>query len=713
MTAVPPSSLLLICLILQGCTPDAEQPMTDTENLWLEEIQAPRALDWVGERNAESLAKLQDDERYEALNASAVEIYTSDDRIPYVTHVEGHVHNFWQDASHIKGIWRRASLASYLDDRPDWETLLDIDALAATEGEDWVYKGRTCLGPSRDRCLVHLSRGGSDAVQIREFDVPARSFVDEGFVLAEAKTRVDWLDADHLLVATDFGPGTLTTSGYPRLIKKWRRGSPLDEAELLFTAEETDMVVAPTTIHRPEGAYTFVVRMPDFFSEDIYFLSPSGELQKVPVPGDVDFKGMFHSRFVAELRSDWVTPAQTFVAGSLIAIDLLASLAQNKPVNVETVLAPAEDRAIKGVSLGGDAIYVSLMEHVNGVLLKIIPAEAGWAATPLEFPAHGSIDVVTNDALGDVLMVNYESFLAPSSLYLVEKDTKPRAIKTLAARFAADQYVSEQHFAVSADGTRVPYYVVAAKDLVRDGTAPAYIYAYGGFEVSLTPGYPSALGIEWLKAGGVLVQANLRGGGEYGPAWHQAALKENRRRAFDDLVAVSEDLVRRKITSPARLAIRGGSNGGLLVTAVMTQRPELFGAVVCAVPLIDMLRYHKLSAGASWMAEYGNPDIAEEAAYIAQYSPLQNVDAGADYPPAFFWTNTKDDRVHPSHARRMVAKMQSQEHDVLYYENTEGGHGGGADPLALAHTTALELVFMLQTLGVEVGVEVGVEAEVP
>ena len=672
--------------------------MSDPDRLWLEEIDAPRALDWVHARNTESLAKLQDDARYATIKEFAVEVYTSDDRIPYVTHVSGQVHNFWQDQEHVKGIWRRASIERYRAGDADWQTLLDIDALAKSEDEDWVYKGRTCLQPEQHRCLVHLSRGGSDAVEIREFDTRTRKFVEDGFFLPQAKSRVDWLDPDHLLVATDFGPNSLTTSGYPRIVKKWRRGTNLDQAELLFTGEETDMLVAPTTIYRPEGSFSFLVRLPSFFTEDIYYLSPLGELQQVPLPRDVDFKGMFRNQLIAELRSDWTLDRQALSAGSLIAIDLLSSLEQGKPVDVQAVLTPSEERAIKGVSLGRDAIYVSVMEHVNGVLLELRREDQGWLANPMQFPARGSIDVVTNDPIGGVLMVNYESFLTPSSLYLVEQNTTPTVIRALTERFSADRYVTEQHFAVSADGTRVPYYMIARKDLVRDGSAPAYISASGGFEVSLTPDYLSAMAIEWLKAGGVVVQANLRGGGEYGPRWHQAALKENRQRAFDDLIAVSENLIAEQITSPAKLAIRGGSNGGLLVTAVMIQRPELFGAVICAVPLIDMLRYHKLSAGASWMAEYGDPDVPEEAAYIAQYSPLQNVDQEADYPQTFFWTNTRDDRVHPSHARRMAAKMLSQEHDVLYYENTEGGHGGGSDPLALAHTTALELVFLLQAL---------------
>lgn len=688
------------CVLLASCAiTNIEETMPELDYLWLEEIESQASLDWVRKRNSLSLARLEGDRRYETLRQAAIDNYTADDRIPYVTHVKGQAHNFWQDGEHVKGIWRQTTLESYATDSPDWQTVLDIDALAQEENEDWVYKGRTCLRPDYHLCLIHLSRGGSDAVEIREFDVHAGSFVANGFYLPVAKTQVAWLDEHYLLVATDFGPHSLTTSGYPRMIKKWRRGTKLEDAELLFTASETDMAVSPVTIHREEGSYSFLSRRPEFFLEENHYLAPDGQLQKVPLPEDAEFKSVFLDKLVASLRTDWLVDGHTFKAGSLICIDFKASLNQGKAINPQTILGSTDKRAIKGVVLGQDLIYVSLMEDVDGVLLELRPSrELGWIEKKVVLPAKGSINLVTNDPIGDLTMLNYESFLTPSRLYLMSQGGEPEVIKLLPEKFLSDQYVSEQYFATSRDGTRVPYYVVSSKDLVRDGNAPAYLYAYGGFEVSLTPDYLSVMGIEWLKAGGVFVQANLRGGGEYGPSWHKAALKENRQRAFDDFIAVAEDLIDRKITSPRRLAIRGGSNGGLLVTAVMVQRPELFGAVICAVPLIDMLRYHKLSAGASWMAEYGNPDIPEEAAYIAQYSPWQNVRVDATYPEVFFWTNTKDDRVHPSHARRMVAKMLSQGHKVLYYENTEGGHGGGADPLAQAHTTALELVFLMQTL---------------
>jgi len=673
--------------------------MTVREFRWLEHIDSPRSLAWVQERNSHSLARLEKDPRYEPFRHAAIENYTAQDRIPTPTPMGGLIHNFWQDREHVKGIWRTTGLESYVTESPAWKTLLDIDALAEEEDEDWVYKGRTCLGPDFTRCLVHLSRGGSDAVEIREFDITTENFVNDGFFVTEAKTRVDWLDYDHLLIATDFGRGSLTTSGYPRTIRKWRRGTRLEDAELLFSVAETDMVAVPFVIYREEGTFAFVTRVPSFFTEETFFLAGPDKLQKVPFPEDADFKGVFDGKLIAEMRANWDVQGNRFAAGTLVAIDMQASLEAGAPVDPENVLVPDASTAIKSTSIGRDAIYVSLMEDVDGVFLELRPgADDDWLQKQVDLPDKGSIEMVANDAINDIVMLNYESFLVPSTLYLMDQGAEPQAIKSMPDRIDSDRFMSRQYFATSADGTRVPYYVVAAKDLDFDGQAPTCLSAYGGFEISMTPAYVTAMGIEWLKAGGVFVVANIRGGGEYGPDWHRAALLENRQRAYDDFIAVAEDLVARRITSPLKLGIRGGSNGGLLVTAVMVQRPDLFSAVICAVPLIDMLRYHKLSAGASWMAEYGDPDIPEQAEYIAKYSPYQNVREDAAYPEVFFWTNMKDDRVHPSHARRMVANMLSQGHPVLYYENTEGGHGGGADPLALAHTTALELVYLMQKL---------------
>lgn len=682
--------------------PPANTPETGEDFLWLEEIQGERALAWVAEQNADSLGKLKGDPRYEPLRAAAEQVYTSTDRIPYGEYYGGKLHNFWQDDKNTKGLVRVTTLEEYTSDEPSWDVLLDIDALAKAEDENWVYKGRNCLAPAYTRCLISLSRGGGDAVEIREFDLTTRQFIEDGFFIPEAKTQSEWLDKDHLLVATDEGAGSLTTSGYPRILRKWKRGTALTDAPILLEAEVTDTLVAASTIHRPEGDYTFLISLPAFFQETIHYLGKDDRVMKLPLPNDVDFRGVFNGRVLAMMRSDWKV-SEDLVAkqGSLVSIDLEESANTDKPTDVRVVYQPEENVAINSISVGRDGILISVLEDVSGALYEFREDDSGWKSRRVDLPSNGSINVITTDPVSGITMVNFESFLTPDTLYLINQGSEPEPIKSLPARFDASDYQSEQRFAKSADGTRVPYYIVHRKDMKRDGSAPTLTDAYGGFEVARTPAYFGALGMSWIEAGGVYVLANIRGGGEYGPRWHRAALKENRQKAYDDYIAVHEDLIASNVTSADKLAIRGGSNGGLLVTAVMVQRPDLYQAVICAVPLIDMLRYHKLSAGASWMGEYGDPDIPEQREYISRYSPYQNVSADASYPNVFFWTNTLDDRVHPSHARRMVAKMRSMGHDVLYYENTEGGHGGGADPLTLSHTTALELVYLMQQLGIE------------
>lgn len=671
----------------------------ESDFLWLEDVNGKRALEWVEARNAHALKQLRDDPRYEPLRAAAEEIYTASDRIPHGQYFGGRIHNFWQDEQHVKGIVRSTTLEKYMKAEPAWDVLLDIDRLAAEEEENWVYKGRNCLAPEYRRCLVQLSRGGADATEIREFDVEERAFVDGGFFLPEAKTRLDWLDEDHVLVATDLGEGSLTTSGYPRIIKLWKRGTSLEDAPVKLTVDVNDTLVAPNTIHRPEGTWTFLIGVPAFFRENVYYMNRKGDVEKIPFPDDVDFRGVFKGKLLALMRSDWrIDASVTLPQGSLVSIDLEASLKSGKPTNAEVIYEPTDRVAVADIAVGRDTILVSVLEDVSGALYEFNHENGQWHHRRVELPDNGSITLVTTDPHSGISMITYASFLVPDTLYLLREGEPPEAIKSLLARFDAGNFISEQRFATSADGTRVPYYVVRDRDLPMNGEAPTLVSAYGGFEVARTPEYFSALGIEWIKSGGVYVLANIRGGGEYGPRWHEAALLENRQRAYDDFIAVSEALIAEGITNPDKLGIRGGSNGGLLVMAVTAQRPDLYQAVICAVPLLDMLRYHRLSAGASWMAEYGDPDIPAHREFIGKYSPYQNIGADRQYPEVFFWTNTRDDRVHPSHARRMVAKMLSLGHDVIYFENTEGGHGGGADLPALAHTTGLELVYLKRQL---------------
>tara|TARA_B100000959_G_scaffold279569_1_gene339937 strand:+ start:4115 stop:6295 length:2181 start_codon:yes stop_codon:yes gene_type:complete len=680
----------------------AEMFSTDDPFIWLEEVEGSEALAWAAAQNELSIPRLQGDARFTEIRAEIEAILTSDDRIPSGSLVDGYVYNFWQDNDHVRGVLRRSSLASYAGQDVEWETVLDVDALASIENANWVYKGRTCLPTDHSRCLIHLSDGGKDAVVVREFDLQAKNFVDGGFFVAEAKTNIDWVDANTLLVGTDFGEGSLTTSGYARTLRLWRRGTDLETAEQIIEIDSADMSVDVRTLSADESDLSIITRRPDFFTEENWLLTEQGTLADIPLPIDASSQGMLGKQILVLLRSDWSIDGDAiYKAGSLVSMNLLESIRSQAPVELTTVLDPSSNDqldAIDAVSITSTSVYVSGLKDVAGILLRARPDEQGWTTTPIDLPDNGAIQVVSADDYTDTVLVNYESFLIPDTLYLIEGDAEPRQIKALSPRFDASDYVTEQYFANSADGTAIPYFVVRPAGIEMNGSTPTELTAYGGFEISRTPAYISAIDQAWISRGGAYVLANIRGGGEYGPSWHQSALLENRQRVFDDFIAVAEDVIDSGLTSSTLLGIRGGSNGGLLVTAVMVQRPELYKAIISAVPLIDMLRYHKLLAGASWMAEYGNPDIPEHHAFISEYSPYQLVSPDVDYPEIFLWTNPKDDRVHPGHARKMAARMIDQGHDIIYFENSEGGHGGGANLNQLATSNAMQIVYFLQQL---------------
>lgn len=689
---------------LTTAEPESE-PNLEDPFIWLEEVEGEEALTWAAERNALSIPRLQGDPRFEGIRDAIEMVLTSDDRIPTPGLVNGQVYNYWQDDEHIRGLLRRTSLDSYRSDNPRWETVIDIDLLATVENANWVYKGRTCLPGNPSRCLLRLSDGGKDAVVLREFDLENNNFVDGGFSVDEAKTNVDWVDANTLIIGTDFGPGSVTTSGYARTLRLWRRGTDINDAEQIIEVGLEDMSVGINTVAEDDARYSFVTRRPDFFTEQNWLVTPDGALAEIPFPIDVNLQGVFGDKLIALMRSDWSpTEDVTYPAGSLIAMDLASSISNSAATEVSVILDPNvndELDAISAVAMTRDSIYISALKDVSGKLLRVrsgAGAEPAWSVATIELPENGAIRLVSADDYSDTLMVSYQSFLTPSTLYLVNGDEQPEAIKALAPQFDAEPYLVEQQFVASADGTSIPYYIVRAADAPMDGSTPTRLTAYGGFELSRTPAYVSAQSQVWLQQGGAYVLANIRGGGEYGPQWHQTALLENRQRVFDDFIAVAEDIIERGLTSPAHLGITGGSNGGLLVTASMVQRPDLYNAIISAVPLIDMLRYHLLLAGASWTAEYGNPDIPAHYDFISEYSPYQNVRADANYPEIFLWTNPKDDRVHPGHARKMAARMLEQGHELIYFENAEGGHGGGANLGQLAVTQAMEVVYLLQQL---------------
>jgi prolyl oligopeptidase len=666
--------------------------------LWLEDVDSDRALAWVRERNLESEGELAALPGYAPLRARLKTILDSRDRIPYVGHHAGRFYNFWRDADHERGIWRRTTLDEYRKQAPAWETVLDMDALARDEGENWVWAGVTFLEPQGTRCLVSLSRGGGDAHVVREFDVATLAFVDDGFTVTEAKTSAGWIDADTLFVATDFGPDSMTTSGYPRIVKAWRRGTPLDQATLVYAAQPDDLSVSAWQDPTPGHERQFVLRQIDFYSSELFLRDPaSGRLTPVAKPLDANAFAL-RGQLVVDLRSDWVVEGRTWPQGALLAIDIDRFLAGAR--DFDALFEPSPTTSLDGMAATRNALFLTILDNVKNRIVEWRRADDGWRRRDVPAPGIGALHVSAVDEYeSDQAFLTVTDFLTPSSLYLMEAGSDERELlKSMPAFFDAAPYAVSQFAARSPDGTDVPYFVVMRKDAPLDGSHPTLLYGYGGFEVSLTPFYSGTTGEAWLAQGGVYVLANIRGGGEFGPRWHQAALKENRQRAFDDFLAVAEDVIRRGITQPRHLGIMGGSNGGLLVGAALTQRPDLFGAVACQVPLLDMRRYHELLAGASWIGEYGNPDEPDEWDYIARYSPYQNVMPGKTYPRVLFTTSTRDDRVHPGHARKMAALMRDQGHDVLYWENTEGGHAGAANNEQTATMWALTYTFLLSQL---------------
>jgi len=701
----------------------ADTPADTTEpdpNLWLEEVQGERALAWVQARNAESRAVLTRHPRFAPMRERFQAILDSADRIPQVTRRGAALYNLWKDAQHPRGLWRRTTLASYRQPQPDWDTVLDLDALARAEGENWVWAGATALGPDYRRCLVQLSRGGADATVVREFDTVAKVFVADGFILPEAKTDVSWESADSLLVGTDTGPGSLTDSGYPRQVRRWRRGTPLGAATLVFEGRAQDVWASGSVDHTPGHQRSIVSRATDFYNTEQFLLRADDSLQKIHIPSDATIR-FWGARALIELRSDWAVGGRTWQAGSLLVGDAAAVLAATEPgtsaaamPTLQALFTPTPTRSLSGLATTRSQLLLNVLDNVAGKLEAwtpapaSVPAAAGdtWTRRDLPAPFPGTLGLqalhdpeLADDPLAEQYLLSYTDHLTPDVLLLGDTATPTlQPLKSRPAFFDASGLQVQQHFATSKDGTRVPYFLVAAKGLVADGSHPTLLYGYGGFEVSMQPLYSAGWGTAWLSQGGVQAVANIRGGGEFGPGWHQAAVKADKQRSYDDFAAVAEHLIASGITRPRQLAIQGGSNGGLLVGAVMLQRPELFGAVVCQVPLLDMQRYHLLLAGASWMAEFGNPEVPEEWAWIARYSPYQNLKPGQPLPRVLFTTSTLDDRVHPGHARKMAARMRTMGYAPLYHENTEGGHAGAADNRQKADMMALEFAFLWQTL---------------
>ena len=672
--------------------------MQEDPYLWLEEVTGDKALAWAKQRSDQALGLLGSAEQ-NALRERLLSIYNSQDKLPYVWKRGEHLYNFWQDAQHKRGLWRRTSLDEYKKKAPRWEVLVDLDALAETEAENWVFGGVIWLEPKYTRALIKLSRGGGDAVVVREYDVVAKAFVEDGFVLPEAKSFVAWKDLDTLYVGTDFGPGSLTSSGYPRIAKLWKRGTPLSAATVVFEGQHSDVGIGAARDVHQGRTVDMVSRNMTFFSSEVYILEgDKGEkTERLEKPDDAEVS-FFQDFVLIQLRSDWTEAGTTWPAGSLLAAPLASYRAGKR--ELQAVYTPAPNRSLTDWSGTKNALLLNILEDVHSKVQVARFQQGRWQIEDLPDIGLGTVTTAAyDDEQGDAYWFMSSSFVTPDRVELGDLAGRSRQLLRSGPQFfSSDDLEVTQHFATSKDGTRIPYYQVRKRGVALDGQSPTLLTAYGGFEISLTPAYNPTVGAAWLEGGGVFVQANIRGGGEYGPAWHEAALKQNRQRAFDDFIAVAEDLISRRVTEPKRLGIMGGSNGGLLMGAMFTQRPELWGAVVCSVPLLDMKRYNQLLAGASWMGEYGDPDKPEEWAALAKYSPYHNVRKDVRYPRILFTTSTRDDRVHPGHARKMVARMLEQGHDVLYFENMEGGHAGAANNEQRALIMSLEYAYLAAQL---------------
>jgi prolyl oligopeptidase len=681
-----------------AATPDppSAAPGAPDPFAWLEDIHGARALAWVAAQNARTAAVLEGDRRYDAFHRQALDILTAEDRIPDPDFLGGDIENFWQDGAHVKGVWRRATPASYASAAPAWETLLDLDALSKAEGKNWIFKGDQCLAPADRLCLVRLSDGGGDAVEIREYDTRAKAFVAGGFHFDSGKQDVAWLDADTLLIARDWGPGTLTQSGYPFVIKRLKRGqTPADAVEIYRGAPE-DVGVSPRVFRDAAGKVAVVLleRRVGFFEVDYVTLGADGATHPLDLPRKSDVQGYLAGRLIVSLNQDWAGGSghPAFAAGSLVAVTPVSGAAS-------LIVAPTATQTIDTVAVTKSRVLVKLLDNVSGALDVYAPEAGGWTHRRLALPTGSALEITAADHGSDHAYVSAESFLEPTTLWAVDAATGTvEKVKSLAPRFDASRDTVEQHFAVSTDGTRVPYFLVRPKAMKLDGSTPTLMFGYGGFQVSLTQTYHAELGKLWLERGGAYVLANIRGGGEFGPAWHEAARRENRQRAFDDFAAVARDLIARKITSPRRLGIYGRSNGGVLTSVSITQHPDLFHAAVIESPLIDMLRYNHLSAGASWVAEYGDPDVPADRAFIAAYSAYTRLKPGVTYPEPYITTNTEDDRVHPGHARKFAAALEALGAPYLYYENTFGGHANNADPELNARRWARHYVYLARKL---------------
>ncbi len=678
---------------------DAEDPY-----IWLEEIQGERALAKVDQWNADTEAVLTAQAEYPLAKAWARQILDDTRQIAMPDAIMGdQVTNLWRDADNPRGLWRTATLQSYLAGAPEWRTLIDVDQLGEDEGQSWVWHGANCLAPEYTRCLVSLSPGGTDADVVREFDIATGAFVEGGFTLPEAKSNVAWYDENTLFVGTDEGAGSLTNSGYPRLVKLWERGTDFAQARLIAEGEQTDISMNGFSVLDGETRYRFVRRGPSFWTSEYALVTDNGDTVPLPLPEDAEFEAVLGGFVIGKLNSPMETSAGTEQPGALLAWSLDDVLDGGDPQPF-AVFRPSETQAVEQVAASENKLWVKVLDDVSGKLIELTPDATGWTERAMDLPANSTIQIAETSGTGDTAFVTVESMLTPPTLYAVPSDGAPEAIASEPAQFDAGKFTVEQKFAISKDGTKVPYYLV--RPAGAEGPLPTLIHAYGGFRAAQTPKYLTAepyrsgpLGLFWVESGNAYVLANIRGGGEYGPSWHEDALREKRQNSFDDFHAVADDLVANRLATPGRIAASGRSNGGVLVGAVANQRPDLYGAIISGSPLIDMKRYNKLLAGASWMAEYGNPDVPSDWAFMREWSPYQNMRDTPDVPAAFYYLSTLDDRVHPGHARKAAAKHEAWGQTFYYHEYREGGHSVGSDHEEDAKRAALLLAYLNREIG--------------
>lgn len=668
---------------------------------WLEGVLDEEALAQVKQWNAATMGSMEADPRFADLQAQALEILTSDARLATGDLRNGHLYTFWQDPEHVRGVWQRSPWKDYVAGEPVWETLFDLDAVASEEGENWIWHDAHCA-PKSTRCMLELSRGGTDASVMREYDLQTRSFVEGGFELPEAKSEVSMIDEDTLLVSTDRGEGSLTEAGYPRTVGIWTRGQALADVQVALEGEKSDVAVGGWSESHGKRKEVFLSRGMTFYTSELHRMV-DGKPVRLPVPERSTVQGLFGSLLLVALQEDWTHEGSSFTSGSLVALDLDTNEAH-------AVLVPADGESIENVVVGRKSVVVQLLNDVVGEVRRLRRKKGEWSTEHVELPANGQIEIVSWSSSSDEVLVTFESLTRPVTLFHIDKRNAVTEVDSLPSFFDADGIVVEQRFAESSDGTKVPYFLMGREDVLAKGPAPTIQYGYGGFQVPILPTYfrdnarpqqGAFAGRLWVRDGGVIVLSNIRGGGEYGPSWHQAALKANRQTAYDDFFAIGEALVADGVTTPEQLGAIGRSNGGLLMGVVLTQRPDLYNAVDIGVPLLDMLRFDKLLAGASWTGEYGDPDVPEERVTLESYSPYHNLDADTDYPTVLFYTSTRDDRVHPGHARKMAAALESIDRPFHYWENIEGGHGGVANQDQAALRIALEFLYFKQQLGLK------------